>query len=117
MKDVDEARVIALTHEAGRVDGCRRLQCAGWVRVVAERIDDRPSAAAGAEPGGGGTQECFGCMCRRGRVEDGQPVMMQRVIASREQSGILRRRAAPVRRRVRFVPDDDGVRIRNKCQR
>ena len=52
-----------------------------------------------------------------GRVEHLHRRRVQRVVAAREQRLVLRGRPAPVRARVRLVPDDDGARVGDERER
>ncbi len=110
-----EPRVVALAEEVAAVPRGRRLERARRIRVVTEGVDERTRSAARAVRGSERAEERDGIVRRRGRVEDDdvRADAVQDVVATGEQRFVRAGGAAPVRLRVRLVPDDDGARVRH----
>src|SRR5437868_14254070 len=113
----DEPGIVALADEFAAVDGARRLGRRQWVRVVAEAVDERLRAAAGAVCERNPVDEGDRVVSRGGGVEHLHAPRMQLVVAARQQRLVLRRRSPPVGARVRLVPDDDGARVGHERER
>ena len=109
LEHVDKTVVVAFADKAGLVHRGRRFETGCRIRVVAECIHDRTRPAARAVRGADRAQKCLRCVPGRRRVEDGDAFAVQCVVAASEQRFVLLRRSAPVRTRVRLVPDDDSV--------
>src|SRR3954470_4137864 len=99
------------------MNGVRRLIRGARVWIVAEGVDERTGPTALAVGRADAIEEFLRCVARRGGVEHGDAVAVEQVVAPREECRVVLRRAAPVGRRVRLIPNDDGRCVRDSVER
>ena len=113
-QDRGEPRVVALAEEAAVVHRVRGLGSGARVRVVPERVDERTRPPALRDtrrrPR---SRNASGAWPEAVESRTVTPLAMEPVVAACEKRRVFLRRPAPVRRRVRLVPDDDRRSVRN----